>query len=62
MGAMKWFMMGVQDLIDPNKTEEENYNMNKDNKVLVRGEKFSITKDDISYAYAQTKFHEGEDV
>ena len=31
MGAMKWFMMGVQDLIDPNKTEEENYNMNKDN-------------------------------
>jgi hypothetical protein len=61
MGAMKWFMMGVQDLIDPNKTEEENYTMNKDNKVLVRGEKFSITKDDISYAYAQTK-HEGEDV
>lgn len=61
MGAMKWFMMGVQDLIDPNKTEEENYNMNKDNKVLVRGEKFSITKDDISYAYAQTK-NEGEDV
>lgn len=58
---MKWFMMGVQDLIDPNKTEEENYNMNKDNKVLVRGEKFSITKDDISYAYAQTK-NEGEDV
>ena len=61
MGAMKWFMMGVQDLIDPDKTEEENYNMNKDNKVLVRGEKFSITKDDISYAYAQTK-NEGEDV
>jgi|TARA_A100000172_G_scaffold81120_1_gene73113 hypothetical protein len=61
MGAMKWFMMGVQDLIDPNKTEEENYTMNKDNKVLVRGEKFSITKDDISYAYAQTK-NEGEDV
>ncbi len=58
---MKWFMMGVQDLIDPNKTEEENYTMNKDNKVLVRGEKFSITKDDISYAYAQTK-NEGEDV
>ena len=43
------------------KTEEENYEMNKDNKVLVRGEKFSITKDDISYAYAQTK-NEGEDV
>ena len=61
MGAMKWFMMGVQDLIDPEKTEEENYEMNKDNKVLVRGEKFSITKDDISYAYAQTK-NEGEDV
>ena len=61
MGAMKWFMMGVQDLIDPNKTEEENYTMNKDNKVLVRGEKFSITKDDISYAYAQMK-NEGVDV
>ena len=55
MGAMKWFMMGVQDLIDPEKTEEENYEMNKDNKVLVRGEKFSISKDDISYAYAQSK-------
>ena len=61
MGAMKWFMMGVQDLIDPDKTEEENYNMNKSNKVLVRGEKFGITKDDISYAYAQVK-DEGIDV
>ena len=55
MGAMKWFMMGVEELIDPDKTEEENYEMNKDNKVLVRGEKFSITKDDISYAYATIK-------
>ena len=42
MGAMKWFMMGVEDMIDPNKTEEENYEMNKNNKVLVRGEKFGI--------------------
>jgi|TARA_R110002124_G_scaffold120209_2_gene278112 hypothetical protein len=55
MGAMKWFMMGVEDMIDPDKTEEENYQMNKNNKVLVRGEKFSITKDDISYAYATIK-------
>ena len=55
MGAMKWFMMGVEELIDPDKTEEENYEMNKNNKVLVRGEKFSITKDDISYAYATKK-------
>ena len=29
--------------------------MNKNNKVLVRGEKFGITKDDISYAYATIK-------
>ena len=42
-------------MIDPDKTEEENYQMNKNNKVLVRGEKFSITKDDISYAYATIK-------
>ena len=55
MGAMKWFMMGVEELIDPNKTEEENYEMNKNNKVLVRGEKFGITKDDINYAYATVK-------
>ena len=55
MGAMKWFMMGVEDMIDPDKTEEENYEMNKNNKVLVRGEKFSITKDHISYAYATIK-------
>ena len=55
MGAMKWFMMGVEDMIDPNKTEEENYQMNKNNKVLVRGETFGITKDDISYAYATIK-------
>lgn len=55
MGAMKWFMMGVEDMIDPDKTEEENYEMNKNNKVLVRGEKFNITKDDISYAYATIK-------
>ena len=55
MGAMKWFMMGVEDMIDPDKTEEENYEMNKNNKVLVRGEKFCVTKDDISYAYATVK-------
>jgi|TARA_R110000765_G_scaffold388953_1_gene481342 hypothetical protein len=55
MGAMKWFMMGVQDLIDPDKTEEQNYEMNKNNKVLVRGEKFGVTKDDISFAYSQVK-------
>ena len=55
MGAMKWFMMGVEDMIDPNKTEEENYQMNKNNKVLVRGEKFGVTKDDISYAYTTIK-------
>ena len=55
MGAMKWFMMGVEELIDPDKTEEENYEMNKNNKVLVRGEKFGITKDDINYAYATVK-------
>ena len=55
MGAMKWFMMGVEELIDPDKTEEENYEMNKNNKVLVRCEKFGVTKDDISYAYATVK-------
>ena len=55
MGAMKWFMMGVEELIDPDKTEEENYEMNKNNKVLVCGEKFGVTKDDISYAYATVK-------
>ena len=48
-------MMGVEELIDPDKTEEENYEMNKNNKVLVRGEKFGVTKDDISYAYATVK-------
>ena len=51
MGAMKWFLMGVEELINPNKTLEENIEMNKDNKVEVRGEKFGITKDDIEYAY-----------
>ena len=51
MGAMKWFLMGVEELIDPDKTLEENVEMNKDSKVEVRGEKFGITKDDIEYAY-----------
>ena len=37
MGAMKWFMMGVEELIDPDKTEEENYEMNS-------GEHLSIKK------------------
>ena len=51
MGAMKWFMMGVEDLIDPNKTLTENIDMNKDNKVEVRGEKFNVHKNDIEHAY-----------
>ena len=51
MSAMKWFLMGVEELIDPDKTLKENIEMNKNNKVEVRGEKFGITKDDIEYAY-----------
>ena len=53
MGAMKWFMMGVEDLIDPNKTLTENIDMNKDNKVEVRGEKFNVHKNDIEHAYSK---------
>ena len=30
MGAMKWFLMGVEELINPDKTLEENIKMNKD--------------------------------
>ena len=59
MGAMKWFLMGVEELIDPNKTLKENVEMNKNNKVEVRGEKFGITKDDIEYAYGRV-MQEGE--
>ena len=44
-------LMGVEELIDPDKTLKENIEMNKNNKVEVRGEKFGITKDDIEYAY-----------
>ena len=51
MGAMKWFMMGVEELIDPDKTLTENIKMNKDNKVEVRGEKFNVHKNDIEHAY-----------
>ena len=53
MGAMKWFLMGVEELIDPDKTLEENVEMNKDSKVEVRGEKFGVHKDDIEYAYGR---------
>ena len=59
MGAMKWFLMGVEELINPDKTLEENIKMNRDNKVEVRGEKFGITKDDIEYAYGRI-MQEGE--
>ena len=59
MGAMKWFMMGVEELIDPDKTLTENINMNKDSKVEVRGEKFGVHKDDIEYAYGRV-MQEGE--
>ena len=51
MGAMKWFMMGVEELIDPNKTLTENIDMNKDSKVEVRGEKFNVHTNDIEHAY-----------
>ena len=51
MGAMKWFMMGVEELIAPNKPLTENIDMNKDNKVEVRGEKFNVHKNDIEHAY-----------
>ena len=51
MGAMKWFMMGVEELIDPDKTFTENINMNKDSKVEVRGEKFNVHTNDIEHAY-----------
>ena len=59
MGAMKWFLMGVEELIDPDKTLEENIKMNKNEKVEVRGEKFGISKDDIEYAYGRV-MQEGE--
>ena len=59
MGAMKWFLMGVEELINPDKTLEENVEMNKDNKVEVRGEKFGITKDHIESAYGRV-MQEGE--
>ena len=51
MGAMKWFMMGVEELIATDKTLTENINMNKDCKVEVRGEKFNVHKNDIEHAY-----------
>lgn len=51
MGAMKWFLMGVEELINPDKTLEENIEMNKDNKVEVRGEKFNVHTNDIEHAY-----------
>ena len=59
MGAMKWFLMGVEELLDPDKTLEENVEMNKDSKVEVRGEKFGVHKDDIEYAYGRV-MQEGE--
>ena len=59
MGAMKWFMMGVEDLIDPDKSLEENIQMNISNKVEVRGEKFGVSSNDIEYAYNSIK-NEGE--
>jgi len=51
--------MGVEELIDPDKTLEENVTTNINNKVEVRGEKFGITKDDIKYAYGRV-MQEGE--
>ena len=51
MGAMKWFMMGVEELIDPDKTLIQNIEMNQDSKVEVRGEKFNVHKSDIEHAY-----------
>ena len=51
MGAMKWCMMGVEDLIDPDKSLKENIKANVGNKVEVRGEKFGVSSSDIEYAY-----------
>ena len=51
MGAMKWFMMGVEDLIDPDKSLKENIKANVGNKVEVRGEKIGVSSSDIEYAY-----------
>ena len=51
--------MGVEELIDPDRTLEENVTTNINNKVEVRGEKFGITKDDIEYAYGRV-MQEGE--
>ena len=51
MGAMKWFMMGVEDLIDPDKSLKENIKANVGNKVEVRGEIFGVSSSDIEYAY-----------
>ena len=59
MGAMKWFMMGVEDLIDPDKSLEENIKTNIGNKVEVRGKKFGVSSNDIEYAYNSMK-DEGE--
>ena len=59
MGAMKWFMMGVEDLIDPDKSLKENIKVNINNKVEVRGEKFGVSSNDIEYAYNSIK-NEGE--
>ena len=59
MGAMKWFMMGVEDLIDPDKSLKENIKANVGNKVEVRGEKFGVSSSDIEYAYSSV-MSEGE--
>tara|TARA_R100001530_G_C4294211_1_gene148812 strand:+ start:388 stop:576 length:189 start_codon:yes stop_codon:yes gene_type:complete len=59
MGAMKWFMMGVEELVDPDKSLEENIKTNIGNKVEVRGEKFGVSSNDIEYAYNSMKA-EGE--
>ena len=58
MGAMKTFMMGVQELIDPDLSLEENIKANIDKKVSVRGEKFSVNMDDIKFAYDTIKGEE----
>ena len=62
MGAMKWFMMGVEELIDPDKTLTENIDMNKDSKVEVRGEKFNVHKNDIEHAYISVTRGDEHDV
>jgi hypothetical protein len=59
MGAMKWFMMGVEDLVDLDKSLEENIKTNIGSKVEVRGKKFGVSSDDIEYAYNSMK-DEGE--